>query len=81
MFIPPSGTHVCTPIVLPELQAHTILAALSYVKAYGDDVPTRTQGKTYNNLHIARVWCPIENYEANKEEMEAIVASLRLEEK
>jgi hypothetical protein len=61
-------------------EAHTILAALSYVKAYDADAPERCQGKTFNNLHIARVWCPVEKYEKNKEEMGAIVASLRLKE-
>jgi len=55
-----------------------ILAALSYIKPYGDDAPERCVGKNYNAIHIAQVWCPADKFEENKKMMDDIVASLEL---
>jgi len=55
-----------------------ILAAMSYVKPYGKDAPARSQGKSYNAMHIAQVWCPASRYEENKETIDDIIASLEL---
>lgn len=57
-----------------------VLAALSYVKNYGKDAPERCQGKTYNAMHIAQVWCPASEYQENKETIDGIIAGLELKE-
>jgi hypothetical protein len=55
------------------------LAALYYVEDYGEDAPERSQGKSYNAIHIAQVWCPEERYEENQAQIQEIIKSLVLE--
>jgi hypothetical protein len=55
-----------------------ILAALSFIKPYDKDDPERSQGKTFNAVHIAQVWCPENRYEENKDKMQDIIMSLDL---
>jgi len=62
-----------------ETQIKNILAAMSYVKPYDEDAPARCQGKSYNNMHIAQVWCPESRYKQNQDIMNGIIASLELE--
>jgi hypothetical protein len=57
-----------------------IMAAMSYDKPYGLDAPERSQGKSYNAMHIAQIWCPADRYEENKEMIDGIIASLKLDE-
>ena len=66
-----TGTHNDSDIV-------NILAALSYEKEYGPDALERCQGKTYNDIHIAQVWCPQNRYEENRGKMQNIIESLSL---
>jgi hypothetical protein len=54
------------------------MAALSYVRSYGEDVPDRSKGKSYNAMHIAQVWCPESRYDENQQIIEDIIASLEL---
>lgn len=56
-----------------------ILAAMSYKKAYGKDAGERHQGKSYNEMHIAQIWCPAERYEENKDAIVGIITSLELD--
>jgi len=63
-----------------DIQVTKILAAMSYEKPYEKDAPERCQGKDYNAIHIAQVWCPETKYQDNKKQMDDIIASLELEE-
>jgi hypothetical protein len=61
-----------------ESPVTNILAAMSYIKPYEKDAPERCQGKSYNAMHIARIWCPESKYQDNKMQMDDIIASLEL---
>jgi hypothetical protein len=63
-----------------EAPEKRILAAMSYSKPYGKDAPERSQGKSYNAMHIAQLWCPAARYEENKDMINEIIASLELTE-
>ncbi len=61
-----------------KINEKRILTAMSYSKPYGKDAPERCQGKSYNAMHIAQIWCPADSYDRNKEYIDGIVASLEL---